>query len=175
MLMRFKMIRSAVKSDALSICNLVKSVTVTRDDTRTGFIEYPAKSEQWYQQSIEDGDFYIHEECGEVVAFLSTYENEMLSGFKEDQVVQEIIKTVNPKFTYFDQLAVTNEFRGKGLARNLLNHTLSGINETVVCAISHAPKKNDATIYLFKGLDFDMIGEFTVYDGLTFGLYALKR
>lgn len=170
--------RKAVVEDAEKIIGIIKELNVFRDSKEEmGFVEYPVLSMEELKRRIEKSEFfYVAENKGEIVGFLSAYSDENLKelDFKNDEIVKHILKK-EKSFVYWDQIGIVKDYQrkrlGVKLSSKLLNEILKKGYDIVWCTPCHFPKRNKASILLIESFEFKLIEEIKVYDGLIFGVY----
>ncbi len=180
-------IRRATKDDAQAVQEITQLLNVQRDSQNaSGFVEYPIPTIEEYKHLIEGPSFfYIAENAAKIAGFFSAYNHLFLSSIDttNDAIIQHILKKEKP-LIYLEQIAILPEYQQNGIAAQLFRHFFQEIKnknddlkrtkQTIWTAISHAPFHNEPSIALSRKYHFMQKEEITVYNGLTFGIYAIK-
>lgn len=170
-------IRRATVKDAEKINEISFELVVPRDTLKSqGLVEYSVPPISEMKKRINGRFFYVAIESEEVIGFLAAYTNEELKkfDFSNDEIVKHILKKDN-KFILWEQLAIQERYQNKGfglrLAKKFLEDVKSSEYFTIYAPVSHKPHKNNISIKLVENLDFVLVEEIEVYNGLTFGIY----
>lgn len=174
-------IRNAQEKDAALVEKIVLELNISRKSRKkTGFVEYlPIPLAQWKKRIKYNPYFYVVEDTRNIVGFLAAYAHDFLkmTSFKHDQLVQYIL-TKEPPFIYWDQLAIREDYQGKGIGKSLIQHLLKKLLDThhisIYGPIAHKPHSNIISIHMLKSFGWEQIDKIEVYDGLVFGIYCKK-
>ena len=167
--------------DAAIIRQIAIDVNISIDSSEeTGFVEYPIPDEEEYLQMIKKSKyFYVAESDKKIVGFLSGFTYEYLQTHldKEDELEQFLLKK-NRDFIYLDQLAVIKEYRRKGIGKKLIQQLITdSIKEgykTFIAVVCCREGKQNYSVNLLQSLDFKLIGEKTISNGLKFEIYKKR-
>jgi hypothetical protein len=134
-------------------------------------------SENCIKQAIKSKEVIISILEGEenkIIGVMLGYQKSFLKKdcFKNDEIIQKIFQEIRYDFIYITNLIITNENQGKSYERMLIMSFLDDSKKnTVLHAISHAPKIDQESKNLFSSFKFKLEFEISVYNGLTFGIY----
>ncbi len=168
------MIRPATVHDIPFIDTLTRSLVVTREEPRSGFVEMPVPDTRgWVQRVANNQYFYLAMEQ-EPTGFVAAYSNVRLSLLypNQDPLISHILSKEKP-FVYFDMIAVAPTHQRTGIAQKLEERVFSLASTVGVrhCfgVICHAPR-NEPSIAFHERLGW-VFKEEIDHAGLTFGVY----
>jgi GNAT superfamily N-acetyltransferase len=170
-------VRKARVGDAGIIRKISVRLTVSRTSKSVGFVEYETPGLDELRSRIELSDFfYVAEENGKVIGFLSAYSKTSLERlkFNNDKIVEFILKK-KEKFIYWDQLGIEEEFQKKGFGRKLIERFVRDVEYSkygvIFGAVCYKPRKK-ISIGLLEKLGWKLFEKIKIYNGLVFGIYG---
>ena len=171
-------IRTAQERDSKRIREITLSLIIPRETTeKTGLVKYNTPTEEEIKNRIKGNKFfYVAEEKGNIIGFLSSYTDIKLKklNFKKDEIINHILKK-DSSFIFWDQLGIIKDYQNKGIGKNLSDKftqdAIKSKYKTLYAPISHKPYRNNFSIKLVKKLGWKLIEEIKVYNGLIFGIY----
>jgi len=156
--------RTATKNDANQIKDLIEANIVSIKEKKQGLIEYPQYNLAHYQKILSEKDTIsqVLEIDKNIVAVALGYKKTILKKpyFKDDKIIQHLLKSIKYDFTYADLVVVREDHRKKGYGRMLM---ISFIDEcpkqTIIGAVATKPIRNEKSLRLIESLRASKIDE----------------
>lgn len=171
-------IRQAIPKEARSIKKvLMKAIIKTDSRKQLGLLEYAPPNIAQIEIAIkEEQPIYVAIKNNKVIAALLCYNKDFLSTYFADEQIEKFLIKRFDKFHHIDALAVLDNYRKQGIAKQLLDRLFLDLSHhpdesLLFGAILHQPRQLDIQVHIMRSNGFFHKGNLFIDDETAFGIY----
>lgn len=128
------------------------------------------KSKEVYISVLEGEEVEENKIIGVMIGFHKNFLKKTC--FKDNEIIQRLLKEIRYEFTYITNLFITKDHQGKNYERMLIMSFLDDTKkQTLLKPIQFEPEKDQKSIDLFRSFKFRLEMEISTKEKETIGIY----